>query len=189
MKGYEKGWGLCQCGCGQKVRIGWREVDGKIIMTAKKYFQSHFTKTKIFRNLQSAKLKERDYSPFSSYIMSQHGLYFSKKLGREIGYMSSYEKVAFEILDNDPNVINYTVQPFTIGYNYKNTRRAYNPDLLVYYKDGKEVIIEIKPKLLLQKPKNIAKIGALKDFCKKKNYDFEIWHEDILANKARLLLL
>ena len=116
-------------------------------------------------------------------------MYFSKKLGYEIGYMSSYEKLAFEIIDNDPIVDSYIPQPFSIEYNYKGTQRTYTPDILIYYKDGKKVIVEVKPKLLLEKPINKAKFEALGNFCRQKNFDFEIWDEDILKAKAELFLV
>lgn len=192
-KGYEKGFGLCQCGCGKLTTIDWQYIKGKLKPVANKYYKFHYAKIEESRRRQSIVgtrvLKERDYSPFLNYGKSEHALYFSKKLGCEIGYMSTYEKLAFEILDNDPNVESYIPQPFGIEYNYNGVQRTYNPDLLIYHKDGKKVIVEIKPKLLLGKPINKAKLEALEKFCKQKNYNFEIWHEDILKAKAESVSL
>ncbi len=103
--------------------------------------------------------------------------------------MSSFEKLAIEIVDSDPEVVIFSVQPFTIGYNYKGNKKAYNPDLWIRYKDGKEVVVEVKPKNRLQDSKNVAKIEALKEFCKTHDFLYEIWDEDVLKSKANLLLV
>ena len=85
-------------------------------------------------------------------------------------------------------VKHYIPQPFGIEYIYEGIQKTYTPDILILYKDGKKVIVEVKPKLLLEKSKNKAKLQALKDFCMNRDFDFEIWDEDILSSKVKLLL-
>lgn len=191
-KGFEKGFGLCQCGCGKLTMVDWQYKGEELFPVVNKYYKFHYAKTEESRKKQSIVgtrvLKERDYSPFANYGRSEHGLYFSNKLGCEIGYMSTYEKIAFEILDSDPSIESYAPQPFGIEYNYEGRQRTYNPDVLIYYRDGRKAIVEVKPKLLLEKPLNKAKLEALRDFCRQRDFGFEIWDEDVLESKTKLLL-
>jgi hypothetical protein len=85
--------------------------------------------------------------------------------GGEFETKSTYETKYVEILEADPDVVRFVYEPFKIQYHYgkKKRKRNYIPDFLVEYSDGREELIEIKPKKLLSMPKNQAKIKAGED--------------------------
>lgn len=77
---------------------------------------------------------------------------------------STYETRYSLILDQDPNVVKFTYEPFKIKYKYGGRSRNYIPDFLVEYLDGSLVIVEVKPQKLVGKARNKAKIRAGKTY-------------------------
>lgn len=73
---------------------------------------------------------------------------------------SSYETRYVDILEDDPDVITFSYEPFRIPYTFDGVDLWYIPDFLVKYA-GREELIEVKPAKLLDLPKNVAKIAAL----------------------------
>lgn len=100
------------------------------------------------------------------------GYYISRK-SKISHYRSSYEKEYYNILESNSSVLTYEVEPLTIYYNFNNEIKRYIPDLLVYYKDKKE-LVEIKPSDQLECVKNLAKFKAAKEYCKENGLQFVI---------------
>lgn len=114
------------------------------------------------------------------FTYGKNGHHDSPKAGN-IFYRSSYEKIAYQILDKDSSVICYQPEPFVIEYiNQDGHTRRYRPDILVD-KEGKRVLIEIKPAWKLNDDKTIRKIDAGRKFAEKKGWCFEIWTEKELG--------
>ena len=115
----------------------------------------------------------------------KRGKHYSTKLGRELYYRSSYEKIAFEFLDADDQVVVYDAEPFSLEYDDTSSspaqKRRYIPDLLITYKDGTRKMVEIKPEYLTEKKKNQAKFSAAREYCSKRNILFEVWTEKQIA--------
>lgn len=113
---------------------------------------------------------------------------------RPIIYRSSYEYDAFIWADTSPNVLSWTTEPFPIEYRDFRTGKThkYWIDLVVRMKDGKILLIEIKPysqvpKTLNEvaidatKRKNFQKWEACKEWCKMRHgYEFMIMTEKSL---------
>ena len=83
------------------------------------------------------------------------------------------------MLDNDPECISYTYEPFSIEYlDTNNISKNYIPDFLVEYKNGIKKLLEIKPaKLMSNIPGNIMKQKAAITYCKSNEYLYEFWNE------------
>lgn len=107
------------------------------------------------------------------------GKYFSQKNEEYMFYRSSFEKRAYEILENDDNVLKYKREPFRIPYKYNGLTRNYIPDILVITKKG-NFLIEVKANWEKDSPKNIAKKIAAVSFCAKVGMKYLIWTEDFL---------
>ena len=176
VKGYEKGWGYCQCGCGEKTTI----YNGK----ARRYVVGHKSKTPEFRAAQSRRASEqihyRDPSPFARYGNSISGSHFSPKLNRPVGFMSLYEKKLFEILDSMENVESYLEQPITLPYQYTGHAFNYTPDVLVELKSTRRALIEVKPKSMVDYPRTVAKHNAAREYCAERGIEFIVVTEDQL---------
>lgn len=110
------------------------------------------------------------------------GEFFSKKNGEFVFYRSSFEKVAYEILEKDNSVLAYKREPFRIPYKYDGLTRSYIPDILVITKRGK-ILIEVKANWEKDTPKNIAKKLAAIEFCARANIEYMLWTEDFLYGK------
>jgi len=112
----------------------------------------------------------------------QKGYFYSKKNNKSLWYRSSYEKMAYQILEQIPTVKNYFVEPANLGifYGFKGKKRNYRPDILVEYTDGNFNIIEVKPASLVEWPRNRMKIEAGKRYAQQHNMKFEVWSEDAL---------
>jgi hypothetical protein len=113
----------------------------------------------------------------SSSGFSNNGIYISNKAG-EVRYRSSWEKEVFESLDCDVSVEKYVVEPFGLEYVYDNKIRTYYPDLLIQYTDGSQMLVEIKPKDMIQYPIVRAKFRAACAYCKENGIRFKVWHND-----------
>ena len=123
----------------------------------------------------------------------------------EIVYRSSWELKLMNKLDTNPNVISWGSETIIIPYRspLDNKIHRYYVDFIVtkINKDGKKetVLIEVKPKSQTQQPKkgkkitkkfiseskawvvNQAKWKACEDFCKNRNWSFQIFTEKELG--------
>ena len=108
------------------------------------------------------------------------GHLFFAKAGKEVFYRSGWEKRAFEILEIDDDVKCFEVEPVTIPYFFEK-QRNYTPDILVSYKDGVNVLVEVKPKCHVGALVNIAKFNAARKYCAENGMKFEVWTQDELG--------
>ena len=86
---------------------------------------------------------------------------------------SSWETTYAKALDLDETVIEFKYEPIRIPYIWNGQTHFYLPDFWVKYLDHEE-LIEIKPKKLIQHPKNIAKISGAEN----QNIEIKIITED-----------
>jgi hypothetical protein len=107
------------------------------------------------------------------------GKYVSTKSG-EVFHRSSYELTAFKLMDNNPEIIMYLVEPVKIEYNFNGIKNYY-PDLLVWYTNMTVKIIEVKPKYKLIDEQVKSKAKAAIEYCRTlDNVSYEFWTEDDL---------
>ena len=120
----------------------------------------------------------------SNHKFYKNGQLVLDRLGITVWYRSSYEKEALFLLDSYSDVIEVSVESIRIKYFWEDgSTHYYTPDLLVTVQDGKNYIIEVKPKGFLDDPINVLKIQAGREYAKKHNMTFLIWTEDFLFNK------
>lgn len=115
-------------------------------------------------------------------------------------YRSSWELQVFKWCDANSNVLEWSSEELIIPYLYEVDRKyhRYFTDLKIKYKDGRVVIVEIKPKKQTQVPKNPSKSKryineattyvknmnkwkAASNYCKDRGWEFQIWTEDTLT--------
>jgi hypothetical protein len=103
-----------------------------------------------------------------------HGMFFSRKNGKKLRYDSSWELKRMQCLEKEVKVVSYKKNPVQIPYSLNGIAHYYWPDFLVEYKNGTHVLEEIKPKALLNLPKNKLKLAAAKMFCKAAKLKFRV---------------
>jgi len=93
------------------------------------------------------------------------GEFYSNKMNRLVEYESELEQDFFHWLEQLDEVEFYQEQPFEIPYNYEGKRYVYYPDVLLILKNGKGVVVEIKPVFGMALNINLVKWSELKKFC------------------------
>jgi hypothetical protein len=107
----------------------------------------------------------------------REGYMYSVKNGKEVHYRSGMECEVYECLEAMQEVISYEVEPFKVNYSFQGTMHEYNPDLQIFFQDGRIEIWEIKPSNQTSLPKNNAKWGACQYFCETRGYKFMVLTE------------
>lgn len=116
---------------------------------------------------------------FSSGVRGKWGYFYSHKNKENMFFRSSFEEKAYKILEKDNNVVSFKREPIRIPYFYDGLTRNYVPDIISIGKNG-TTLIEVKANWEKQTPKNIAKMNAAIEFCKKTGMKYEMWTEDFL---------
>lgn len=112
-------------------------------------------------------------------FMSVTGYFPSKKNSRSIFFESMLEKKLFLSLEFDENVLNYLEQPVIIEYSNKNRKTTYCPDCLIYYKNDKSKLIEVKysSELIDREDELKIKFEQAKLYANENNLIFDIFTE------------
>ena len=78
-------------------------------------------------------------------------------------------------LDHREDVVEWHYEPFSIPYTLDERTKRYIPDFQVVLRDGRCLIIEVKPPEMTSTEMNNAKMIAAKDFCAKNGWSFITW--------------
>jgi len=125
-----------------------------------------------------------------TYKYTKSGYFYSRKNDKSIFYRSSNERLAYEKLEEDDNVLKYEGNMFMIIPLIEG--HSYFPDILATYKNGKKLLVEVKPYINLESVGRygghmigtcdplILKIEAAEKFCNKMEWKFQIWTDRCL---------
>lgn len=108
------------------------------------------------------------------------GTHLSTKTNESYKYRSEWELRYMIWLDTNDDVRTYSYEALKITYvsNLKSKRlRNYIPDFLVTMSDGRELLVEIKPKRFLEKPINKKKFDSARAWCAENSREFVILTE------------
>lgn len=110
----------------------------------------------------------RYYDPEETDKCSVAGEFFSKKLNRNVFYESNLEKHFYDFLEACPDVIHYVEQCEKVPYLVHKKICYYTPDITVFLKDGRCVVVEIKDPSGMVEREVHTKFRALIEYCKQK---------------------
>jgi len=115
-------------------------------------------------------------------------------------FRSMWERHCFKWCDENPNIKSWSSEEVVIPYFYDVDKKyhRYFMDLKITFKDGKTILVEIKPEKETQPPKrpdkskryineamtyvkNMNKWEAASKFAKDNNWGFQIWTEKTLT--------
>jgi hypothetical protein len=113
-------------------------------------------------------------------IGSKQYHYHSEKTGRWEFAASKYEAVRMLQLDADENVTAWTKDVPRIKYDEGKT---YIPDFIIFYKQGRVVVEEIKPAVFVSLEINIKKWKAAKEKMAESNIEFRVVTENEIGRK------
>lgn len=194
-----------KCGCKQAPKIAWsrgltKETNASIARSAQ--IRAGVTRTKIVREKMSkAKLgitqskvaREKRSIGMINFIIQNngvnpgaitffHGWFYSNKNKKKISYDSSWELIAFKILELMSQVQSYDRCKYVLSYKSESSLiKNYLPDILVKYVNGIEEIIEIKPLYKLKDFNTKSKFKAGKNYAKQHNLKYSVWTEKHLG--------
>jgi len=118
------------------------------------------------------------------------GVHNSPKCSSPIKYRSGWELAICIYIDEDPNVIEYSYEPFKIPYisNKKCAKiRNYIPDFLITYKDGHKILAEVKRQDKLNDLIVKKKIEAGKQWAaQQKNITYQLWTDNMILPLLKL---
>lgn len=111
--------------------------------------------------------------------LSVTGNFYSIKNSRHIASESKLERDFFLHLEFDKNVLSYEEQPLTTYYSKNNRRYKYTPDCLVFYKNRRPCIYEIKYSSEIKEKKVFLKekFNQIEDYLEKNDMDFSFFTE------------
>lgn len=104
----------------------------------------------------------------------------SAKSDNYTDYESGLERDALTLIEYDPNVLQFTSQPRTFYYIRNGRKRRYTPDILIEYKNGDKLYIEIKYRDDLKRDWDILKPkfkAAIRELKNEPRTRFKIWTE------------
>lgn len=127
---------------------------------------------------------------------------------KNVTYRSLWERQAFRWCEDRDDIVGWSSEETVVPYVCPTDKRAhrYFIDLKIKFKNGRTVLVEIKPKSQTKPPKkpsrqtkkylnevmayikNEAKWKAANKFAKDRGYHFEIWTEDTLKQLGMKLL-
>lgn len=122
-----------------------------------------------------------NFNPYSNCL---HGWFQSKKFSTKFYYQSSYELKFLEFCEKSPNITFLEKSKFIIPYVDKDgKKRKYFPDFLV----NKNILVEIKPRSMLEYNNNENKIKSATEYCLKKGLEYKVLMEKQLDNLDGML--
>lgn len=130
----------------------------------------------IARDRMKKLILEGKHEPYSN---CKHGWFSSEKFSKKFYYQSSYEDRFLNYCETTERVTSLEKSPFCIPYlGQDGTGHNYFPDFFI----NGSILIEIKPKSMLDFNNNRSKILAGFDFCEKNGYKFLVVTEKELAD-------
>lgn len=138
-------------------------------------------RTGVFRHSEETKRKISDASAWKAtkgdfrYL----GWVETRRAGR-IGFRSSWELRAVEILETAKDIVSFTYERLTVRYIWEGRKRWTLPDYQVSMADGSMKIVEVKPRGYTYTAKEKAKMAAVTQHCAERGWAYEVWDERLL---------
>ncbi len=118
---------------------------------------------------------------------SKGGIVPSIKMNRAIRCESSLESNLAQILEVNPDVMEFMEQPMRVKYQLDEIFHTYTPDFGVIFRNGRKVAYEVKPSEKAMKHGNVRKLRVVKIVLASMGWDLEVITERIISRQPRLL--
>lgn len=117
------------------------------------------------------------------------GVHHSPKCLTPIHYRSGWEETVCKALDANPDVLSYEYESLHIPYLMAGKPHTYTPDFLVTYKDGRNIVVEVKRADKLTNRKVIAKATAARKWLREHRPDvgYEFWTNALIEKYQKIL--
>jgi hypothetical protein len=95
-----------------------------------------------------------------------------EKMEKEALCQSPLEENIYQSINRNSDVVKFLVEPFAIPYLFDDSIHYYTPDALVFYKEGKPSLVEVKLSGEIHTTVNQEKFKAAYAFAKEEGWDF-----------------
>lgn len=156
----------------ESLKNGWKE----------KFKDENYRK--LFCENVSKRVSNIYLKGFNPYTNCERGWFQSVKFNNKFYYCSSYEKKFLEFCESSNKIKALQRLPFVIPYKDEiGKKRNYFADFFV----NQNVVIEIKPKSMIDYNHNKQKIKTGKKYCQKNGFEYKLLTEDELNNLDKIL--
>jgi hypothetical protein len=104
-----------------------------------------------------------------------HGATFLDKLGRDVAWDSRFEARLLRILNGSRMVTTFQEQPVCVPYQCDGRTRPYYPDVVAQLRDGRTVLIEVKPIYEVAYAVNQDKFDAGHVYAHSRGWGWLVW--------------
>lgn len=104
-----------------------------------------------------------------------HGATFLDKLGRDVSWDSRFEARLHRILNGSRMVATFQQQPVCVPYQCDGRSRCYYPDVVVQLRDGRAVLVEVKPIYQVAYAVNQDKFDAGRVYAHSREWGWLVW--------------
>ncbi|MFJ5308034.1 TnsA-like heteromeric transposase endonuclease subunit [Streptomyces sp. NPDC088350] len=117
------------------------------------------------------------------------GTHWSSTMRDHVAYESRLELTRLLYADFDQDVTAVFAQPFLLSTTVDGRRRRHVPDYLVLREKDVPLVVDVKPRHLLSRPKVNFVLGWAREVVLTRGWDFEVWSEPPEAELANLRFL
>ncbi|WP_097250524.1 TnsA-like heteromeric transposase endonuclease subunit [Streptomyces sp. 1222.2] len=117
------------------------------------------------------------------------GTYWSSTIRSHVIYESRLELTRLLYADFDQSMTTVFAQPFLVSATVKGSLRRHVPDFLFLRDDRVPLVVDVKPRHLLTRPKVAFSLGWARDVFLSRGWDFEVWCEPPQAEMENLRFL
>ncbi|MCZ4095253.1 TnsA-like heteromeric transposase endonuclease subunit [Streptomyces sp. H39-C1] len=117
------------------------------------------------------------------------GTYWSSTMRDHVVYESRLELTRLLYADFDQDVTAVFAQPFLLSTTVDDRIRRHVPDFLVLRGKDVPLVVDVKPRRLLTRPKVNFALGWAREVVLSRGWDFEVWCEPPEAELANLRFL
>jgi hypothetical protein len=116
-------------------------------------------------------------------------MYWSSTMRDHVVYESRLELTRLLYADFDQDVTAVFAQPFLLSTTVDGRRRRHVPDFLVMREKDVPLVVDVKPRHLLTRPKVNFALGLAREVVLSRGWDFQVWSEPPEAELTNLRFL
>ncbi|MFJ8150570.1 TnsA-like heteromeric transposase endonuclease subunit [Streptomyces sp. NPDC096048] len=117
------------------------------------------------------------------------GTYWSSTMSGHVVYESRLELTRLLYADFDQDVTAVFAQPFLLSTTVEGRQRRHVPDYLVLRDKDVPLVVDVKPRHLLTRPKVNSALGWAREVVLSRGWDFQMWTEPPEAELQNLRFL
>ncbi|MFF4754169.1 TnsA-like heteromeric transposase endonuclease subunit [Streptomyces sp. NPDC002514] len=128
---------------------------------------------------------------FRWYYGQKHysGFYWSSTMRAHVIYESRLELTRLIYADFSPDVRSIYAQPFLIAAEIDKVQRRHVPDFLLLRDDSVPMVVDVKPRELLTRPKVSFSLGWAREVVESWGWEYQVWCEPPHDERANLRFL